>query len=106
MPKDPKWKTRMKDFAARILIFAILLSVGLGEIQAAAAAPATDQSYALATTLKVGGDGGWDDVTLNAAGQLLYVTRTTHTMVIDVSTAKTVHDIPGTSRAHGVALVP
>jgi DNA-binding beta-propeller fold protein YncE len=106
MPKDPKWKSRMKDFATRILIFAILLSVGLGEIQAAAAAPAIDQTYALATTLKVGGDGGWDDVTLNAAGQLLYVTRTTHTMVIDVSTAKTVHDIPGTSRAHGVALVP
>src|ERR1017187_6366861 len=98
--------TQQVHFAARILIFAIFSAVGLGETQAAAAAPATDQTYALATTLKVGGDGGWDDVTLNAAGQLLYVTRTTHTMVIDVSTGKTVHDIPGTSRAHGVALVP
>ncbi len=105
LPKDPKWKSRIKDLTARILIFAIFLSVGLGEIQAAAA-PATDQTDALTTTLKLGGDGGWDYVTLNAAGQLLYVTRTTHTMMIDVSTSKTVHDIPGTSRAHGVALAP
>jgi outer membrane protein assembly factor BamB len=96
----------MKYVAARILVLAIFLSVGLGEIQAAAGAPATDQTYALATTLKVGGEGGWDYVTLDAPGRLLYVTRTTHTMVIDASTGKTVHDIPGTSRAHGVALVP
>src|SRR5579863_10485250 len=88
--------------AARILLIAIVLSVGLGEMRAAAAPPI----YALTKTLKVGGDGGWDYATLDAAGKLLYVTRTTHTMVIDVATGKTIHDIPGTERAHGVALVP
>ena len=70
-----------------------------------AAFPA-NQIYALTKTLKVGGDGGWDYATLDAAGKLLYVTRTTHTMVIDVATGKTIRDIPGTGRAHGVVLLP
>ena len=94
----------MTNAAARILVLAILLSAGPGGIRATAAAP--EQTYALTRTIKVGGDGGWDYTTLDAAGKLLYVTRTTHTMVIDVATGKTVHDIPGTGHAHGVALVP
>ena len=96
----------MKKVSVRTLAIAIFLSVGLGGIQTAAAAPATDPSYTLTRTIKVGGDGGWDYVTLDPAGKTLYVTRTTHTMVIDTATGKVVHDIPGTARAHGVALVP
>ncbi len=92
----------MKKFAARFSFLTILLAVALGGIPAAAA----DQTYALTRTIKVGGDGGWDYVTIDAAGKLLYVTRTTHTMVLDVASRQTVHDIPGTARAHGVALVP
>src|SRR5260370_14411740 len=96
----------MKDPGMRILALAILLPVALGGNQTAAAASATDQTYALTRTIKVGGDGGWDYVTLDAAGKVLYVTRTTHTMVLDAATGTVVHDIPGTARAHGVALVP
>ncbi len=96
----------MKNVGARILFLVIVLSAGLSAIEIAAAAPATDQTYALTKTLKVGGDGGWDYATLDAAGRLLYVTRSTHTMIIDASTGQTVHDIPDTGRAHGVALVP
>jgi DNA-binding beta-propeller fold protein YncE len=62
--------------------------------------------YKLAAPLKVGGEGGWDYVTLDPAGRLLYVTRSTHTMVVDVSTGRPVADIPGMRLAHGVALVP
>jgi DNA-binding beta-propeller fold protein YncE len=64
------------------------------------------QDYNLAASLKVGGDGGWDYVTLDSAGRLLYVTRSTHTMVVDVATGKPIGDIPGMRLAHGVALVP
>jgi hypothetical protein len=94
----------LKNAAARILVLATVLSAGFCGVQFVAAA--ADQTYALTRTIKVGGDGGWDYATLDAAGKLLYVTRTTHTMVIDVATGKTVHDISGTGRAHGVALVP
>src|SRR5260370_38911493 len=94
----------MQKFGLRFLFLAILIALGVGGIRAAAAA--ADQPYALSRTIKVGGDGGWDYVTLDAAGKLLYVTRTTHTMVLDAATGTVVHDIPGTARAHGVALVP
>jgi len=68
----------------------------------AAAAP----GYKLTSTMKLGGEGRWDYVTLDSAGKFLYVTRTTHTMVVDVATGKAVHDIAGQVRSHGVALVP
>ena len=94
----------MKKLAARFSLLAILPAVALGGIGAAASA--ADQTYALTRKIKVGGDGGWDYVTLDAAGKLLYVTRTTHTMVIDAASGQTIHDIPGTARAHGVVLMP
>ena len=96
----------MKKVSVRTLAIAIFLSVGIGGIQTAAAAPASGKTYALTATLKEGGDGGWDYVTLDSAGRNLYVTRTTHTMVIDTARGQVVEDIPGTARAHGVALVP
>ena len=36
----------------------------------------------------------------------LYVPRSTHTMVIDADSGKTIADIPGQKHNHGVALVP
>src|ERR1700676_3031210 len=94
------------SFLAILLPVSLLLNVVLGGIQTAPAAPSADQTYALTRTIKVGGDGGWDYVTLDGTGKLLYVTRTTHMMVIDAATGQTVHDIPGTARAHGVVLMP
>jgi DNA-binding beta-propeller fold protein YncE len=64
------------------------------------------QYYKLASSLTIGEEGGWDYVTLDSTGRLLFVTRTTHTMVVDVSTGRPVADIPGMRLAHGVALVP
>src|SRR6266478_1893876 len=63
-------------------------------------------SYAVTKTLKVGGTGSWDYVTVDSANQRLYLTRTTHTMVLEGATGKLIADIPGQKRAHGVALVP
>ncbi len=57
-------------------------------------------------TLRIGGEGGWDYVTVDASTHRLFVTRTTHTMVIDTDSGKVLGDIPGQKRAHGVALVP
>jgi DNA-binding beta-propeller fold protein YncE len=71
-----------------------------------AARAAATSNYKLTSTIKLGGEGGWDYVTLDGAGKLLYVTRTTHTMVIAVDSGKLVHDIAGQERSHGVALVP
>jgi DNA-binding beta-propeller fold protein YncE len=63
-------------------------------------------AYAVTKTLKIGGPGSWDYVTVDSMGQRLYLTRTTHTMVVDAASGKVLADIPGQKRAHGVALVP
>jgi DNA-binding beta-propeller fold protein YncE len=70
-----------------------------------AAAP-SDGAYHVARTFHIGGSGGWDYLTVDPEHHLLFVPRSTHTMVIDASTGKTVADIPGQKRNHGVALVP
>jgi DNA-binding beta-propeller fold protein YncE len=72
-----------------------------------AVAPAQAQStWHLEKTLPVGGVGGMDYVTVDSATRRLYVPRSTHTLVIDAVTGKTLGDIPGQKKAHGVALVP
>ena len=57
-------------------------------------------------TMHIGGEGAWDYVTVDAQSHRLFVTRSTHTMVIDAVTGKTLGDIPGQKRSHGTAIVP
>ncbi|SPE18205.1 conserved exported hypothetical protein [Candidatus Sulfotelmatomonas gaucii] len=57
-------------------------------------------------TVHLGGDGGWDYVTVDRDTHRVFVTRSTHTMVIDGTTGKLLGDIPGQTRSHGTAIVP
>ena len=57
-------------------------------------------------TVHIGGDGGWDYLTADSQTHRLFVTRSTHTMVIDAAGGKVLGDIPGQKRSHGTALVP
>jgi len=57
-------------------------------------------------TFHIGGEGGMDYITVDAQNHRLYVPRSTHTMVIDADSGKTLADIPGQKHNHGVALVP
>ncbi len=57
-------------------------------------------------TFKIGGQGGWDYLTVDPRTHRLFVPRSTHTMVIDAQSGKVLGDIPGQKIAHGVAIVP
>jgi DNA-binding beta-propeller fold protein YncE len=57
-------------------------------------------------TMHIGGEGGWDYVTVDPTTHRLFVTRSTHTQVIDADSGQVLGDIPGQKRSHGVALVP
>lgn len=84
-----------------------LSAVLLMLILSGASLPAVAQSsWAVEKTLQIGGEGGWDYVTLNPQTRRLYVPRSTHTMVVDTASGKVIADIPGQKRNHGVALVP
>jgi DNA-binding beta-propeller fold protein YncE len=56
-------------------------------------------------TMHIGGEGGWDYVTVDAEMHRLFVTRSTHTQAIDTETGKVLGDIPGQARSHGTVIV-
>ncbi len=62
--------------------------------------------YRLTTTYQVGGDGGWDYLTIDGASRHFFISRGTHVMVIDADSGKPVGDIPDTPGVHGIALAP
>lgn len=58
--------------------------------------------FHIETKWKVGGDGGWDYLSVDPVSKLLYITRGDHVIVIDTQTGKQVHEIGGLHRTHGV----
>jgi DNA-binding beta-propeller fold protein YncE len=67
---------------------------------------AAQNKWVVEKTFHIGGEGGWDYITVDSANHRLYVPRSTHTMVIDADSGKTIGDIPGQKHNHGVAVVP
>jgi hypothetical protein len=83
-----------------------LLAASLGHAQPANSTATHTPQYHISRTFHIGGEGRWDYLTVDPQHHLLFVPRTTHTMVLDARTGKTVADIPGQKRNHGVAIVP
>lgn len=67
---------------------------------------AADAGYHRIKTYKLGGDGGWDYLTLDRTSNRLYISRSTHVIVINPESGETVGDIPDTPGVHGIALAP
>ncbi len=62
--------------------------------------------YDTVRTIKVGGEGGWDFLEVDAANRKLYIARATRVMVVDLDSEKIVGEIADTPGVHGVAFVP
>jgi DNA-binding beta-propeller fold protein YncE len=89
----------MKTMSLILTTLTLLVFAGLS--------PALAQTdWGVVKTFQIGGQGGWDYLTVDPEAHRLYVPRTTHTMVIDAESGKTIADIPGQKNAHGVALAP
>ncbi len=69
----------------------------------APALPVAAQSYHVAHTFKLGGDGGWDYLALDGATNRLFIGRNDRIMVVDPTKGKLLGEVPGLERAHGVA---
>jgi DNA-binding beta-propeller fold protein YncE len=69
-------------------------------------AAAADAANAVVQRWKLGGPGGWDYLTLDAAARRLYVTRGDRVVVLDADSGKSVGEIANTDGVHGVALAP
>ena len=77
----------------------VLLCLGIGQ----AAEP---ESYQVLKTIKVGGDGGWDYLTMDPAAHRLYISRATRVQVFVVVKGEVVGEVKDTKGVHGIALVP
>jgi DNA-binding beta-propeller fold protein YncE len=85
-------------------LLAVVALVVAGAPRRAAAAPPA--GYHLLKKVVLGGEGFWDYLTCDSAARRLYVSHSTHVMVLDADTYKVVGDIPDTEGVHGVALAP
>lgn len=65
-----------------------------------------DSGYRVIRTIKLGGEGNWDYVTVDADARRVYIPRSTHIMVVDEDSGKLVGDIMGMNGLHGVAVAP
>jgi YVTN family beta-propeller protein len=81
-----------------ILPFAVLSEAKL---------PVTGTSgYHITKRILLGGEGGWDYLTVDSKARRVYISHATHVMVIDADTHAVIGDIPNTNGVHGIAVVP
>ena len=88
-----------------VLLLAFLLGLSIAGSSLVQGAPAPSD-YKVLKTVKLGGDGGWDCLTVDSQARRLYISRGTHVMVVNADTGEVVGDIPGTNGVHGIAVVP
>src|SRR5882762_7926746 len=62
--------------------------------------------YHVTTKTVLGGEGGWDYLTVDSKARRLYISRGTHVMVVDADSYALVGDIPNTNGVHGIAIAP
>lgn len=74
-------------------------------LTASATTPVAAQtpSYHIVATHRLGGDGGWDYIALDTAGNRLFIARSDRIVVVDPDQGKVLGEITGLQRAHGVA---
>jgi DNA-binding beta-propeller fold protein YncE len=89
---------------------AVLLAMGAcilctsRSMAAPANSVAAAKSWSVLERWKLGGPGGWDYLTLDAAGKRLFISRGDHVDVINTQTGVLLGSIPDTKGVHGIAL--
>jgi YVTN family beta-propeller protein len=88
----------MNRMSLRVFLLTIALLI------AGTAVLAGPSGYHVARTFKLGGEGGWDYLTVDSKARRVYISRGTHVMVVDADTGAIIGDVPNTNGVHGIAL--
>ena len=67
-------------------------------------AQTTELPYRILKIYKLGGIDHWDYLAFDPAGRRIFISRSTHVMVVDADSGKLLGDIPDTPGVHGIAL--
>jgi DNA-binding beta-propeller fold protein YncE len=62
--------------------------------------------YHVVRHIPIGGEGGWDYLTVDAASRRIFVSHGTEVVVVNADSGKIVGRIPKTDGVHGIALAP
>jgi YVTN family beta-propeller protein len=85
---------------SKIIRSIFILTIGLVSIVCAQ----SSSGYRVTQKIQVGGEGGWDYITCDAASHRLFASHGTKVVVIDTKTDKVVGEIPKTEGVHGIAV--
>jgi YVTN family beta-propeller protein len=96
----------MKSPVSRPLFIHTFIWFGLLLSMNAAVHAQPSPGYHLLKKFVLGGEGGWDLLAVDSAAHRLYISRSTHVMVVDTDSGAIVGEIPNTPRVHGIALAP
>jgi DNA-binding beta-propeller fold protein YncE len=88
------------------ILLTVLLVLGLLDLSLAAVQQAKPAGYHLLKKIVLGGEGGWDYMTLDVQTRLLYVTHGSAVEILNVDTGTKGGPIPNLKGVHGVALAP
>jgi DNA-binding beta-propeller fold protein YncE len=86
------------------LCFAALASTLVFVSRSGVQAAPQGAQYHLLRKMAVGGDGGWDYLTVDPEAKRIYLSRGTHVMIVDEEKGEVIGDIPDTKGVHGIAL--
>jgi DNA-binding beta-propeller fold protein YncE len=91
--------------AVSLALFAGLLVVASSIMWATGLRPGPS-GYHLVKSIPVGGEGGWDYLSVDAEARRLYLSHATKVVVFDADSNAQVGEIPDTQGVHGIALAP
>src|SRR6202166_2311840 len=98
----------MRHRKSVVIAAAAILSLAASFLLAdfAKAVPPGASGYHVVKTVPIGGAGRWDYDIVDSAARRVYVSHSTHVVVLDADSGAIVGDIPDTSGVHGIALAP
>jgi YVTN family beta-propeller protein len=105
---SPKVQRNVRPLLLMLTGAAILfVAANIERAARAAGSPAPQASgYHVVKKYPVGGEGGWDYLIADPATHRLFISRGSHTMVVDAASGQVVGDIPDTKGVHGIAFAP
>jgi len=82
------------------------VALALGLAAGVAPAPAGDGPYSRLKEIPIGGEGGWDYLSVDAGARRLYVSHATKVVVVDLDKDSVVGEIAPAPGVHGIAVAP
>jgi YVTN family beta-propeller protein len=84
----------------------LVLPLGLAAAAFILPAQSAPSGYHILKTVKLGGEGGWDYLSIDPAARHIFIAHGTHVVVADADSGAIVADIPDTPGVHGLAVAP